>query len=171
MAKKFRITNQKALDLKTMIDLLDPQKTLDACGTNDVRSLKNVLKATDEIADSIKDFTDLRQQVIDALEEERRPFQKEMDDNMLSSDDEDLKKRKEGEIGRRAVKVLTEKDREISERLGFAAKKEEEVEVTVGSDDRFELVRKMVEKEGVRMFKDKRVLVEIVDALDSAEPV
>ncbi|MFA5385700.1 MAG: hypothetical protein WC364_13785 [Eubacteriales bacterium] len=173
MGKKFNLKNVRIKDCITVLDVIgrEPKKALAAMGDDEKnpRSLRHLHKLADELEAGIVDYLKVRSEASEEINEVRKPFQDEMDAALKSATNDDEYSLKEKEIGRRAQTALQEADKNVAEKYGLKELHEEISEVKIESDERFNVLKNVLEKEGVNMFSDSKALLEVLDAIDAAE--
>lgn len=164
MAKTFILAAGRVHDLTTVIESLKPADIAKHAGDDTMKNINRVSKLIDELAAADGPYAELSKQVDAAAESVRKDFQEKL---KSIGDDEGAKSVLVAEANESARKAITAK----SEEIGYKEAGEKAVTVTVGSDERFDLLKKLVEKIGPEMYLQTRPLSDTWTALEEAKEV
>jgi len=173
MGKKFNLSNIRVKDCITVLDVVgrEPSKALEAMGDveQNPRSLRHLHNLADELEAGIKDYVELREKATGEVSEFAKPFQVELDKALEECTTEESFTMKDKEISRRASKAMAAADKEVAEKYNIAEEHDKVATIEIQSNERFDVLKSVIEKRGLDTFKDSKALVEILDALDAAE--
>jgi len=167
MAKKFVLSAARLHDLNLFLGSITPAELTDSVPAEPMKAISRLPKVIDEsIEPADKPFMDFYKEVVDVKSEAAlAPFNvqlKEINDHDVS--DEAKKALREP-----VLKAANEAIAALRVELGVIEKEKELVEVTITSDEKFELVKVLFDKLGSKKFQIVRAMAEIKDAFDGAK--
>lgn len=161
--KKLSLRAVRVHDLNLVFGSLTPQEISKAFnGTDTIKNIRGVHKLADEIEEADKAYMEIASKLDKAVEKVRDQFQEEL--KKVQGD-------KEAE-----EKLLKEANAEVKKTLEKESKKEKFEEakvkmtdVVIGSEDRYKLLKELIEKVGTEKYVNVEAFVETLDGIDAAK--
>jgi hypothetical protein len=169
MAKKFSLKSVRVQDLKTVIDGISNQELTKFKQSDVMKNIKNVSKVVLELEEANAKFNDLMGNINLGAVEIVKPYKE-----AWAKKQEELKGDKEATeaaskaINDEAMVAINAYMEKQNSDPAVAAAGEEVVEVKVGSDERFALLKELFEEFAPSKINGKKPLIELSDALDAA---
>ena len=173
MAKKFSLKSVRVQDLKTVIDSISNQELTKFKQSDVMKNIKNVSKVVLELEEANAKFNDTMANINLGAEEIVKPYREQakvLQESMVG-------KSKEGkEVVEAELKSLNDEatvaiNSYVEKKNADPAVKEageQVVEIVVGSDERFALLKELFNEFAPAKFTSKKPLIEVSDALDAA---
>src|SRR3990167_5338198 len=162
MSKIFKLKASRIHDLAMVISSLSPTEIAKHTGGADsIKNIRNTVKIIDEIEEADAAYLAVAAKLDKAVEQVRDEYQEQV---KAVAGDKDAEAALLKEANDKVKKVF---DAE-SKKEGFEEAKEKMTEVKISSDDRYKLLKELVEKAGVEKYLSTEALVETLDAIDAA---
>lgn len=169
MSKVMSMKAVRAQDIVDFLNSLSPQEVADIRKEDTLKGIRFMTKLMDEISDSNKAFTDIIDKVkapgdkirLDGIEAINKIREGE-------GSDEEKKKAIDQKVDRINAEINLELEKQ-SKALGVEAVSEVVVNVTIGSDERFNFLKEVLEKKGPSKFNKIKALAEVSEALEEAK--
>ena len=162
MAKSFQLRATRVHDLTMVVNSLTPQEITKNTGAETIKNIRGVHKLADELEEADKAYIEVTAKLDKVVEKVRDEFQEEL--KKVQGDKEaEEKLLKDANI---EVKKVLKKE---SKKEKFEEVKEKLTNVLIGSDDRYKLLKELIEKVGPEKYISTEALVETLDGIDSAK--
>lgn len=171
--KQFETTCLLAQNLISFLNNISPQEVTKAKGEDSMKAISRTQKLIEELELNNAHFNELTKKYDEPVTKAGDAAKKKYSDylRMFPSATEEQKKSKADELQNALNMELFGINEQSEKALNYKEEGEKAVTVKIGSDERMDLLKLLVEKLGAEKFNQKKALADIWDAIETAKEV